>query len=222
MNSGIYHIFNRGTEKRRIFMDENDYFKFIHDLFEFNDENNVLNLNRIDVRRQSESVEMRRPRKLLVNILAFCLMPNHYHLILKSCIKDGIPLFIKKLNGGYAKYFNAKYERTGRLFQGKYKSKELNEDLYLTYLPHYVHANALDLLMPEWRDQKISNLKKALEFLRTYRWSSYLDYIGIKNFPSVTQREFLIDYYKPQTYENHFQEWLKSMDINDIKIAVIE
>src|SRR3989338_7801442 len=103
----IYHVLNRGVDKRSIFLDATDHYRFIHDLFEFNDENATLNLhykfnqNSIDIGRQYD-----KPRKLLVDILAFCLMPNHYHLLIKPRKETSVSLFMKKLNMGYAKYFN--------------------------------------------------------------------------------------------------------------------
>jgi putative transposase len=230
----IYHIYNRGTEKRSIFLDDSDYLRFIHDLFEFNDENPAFNIghffnkNRkrdeaeyIDVRRQY--IERRRGRKMLVEILAFCLMPNHYHLLLKPKKDSGITEFIKKINGGYAKYFNNKYERTGTLFQGKYKSILVKKDAYFIHLPYYIHLNPLDLKFPEWRDGKIKNYKEAMKFLENYRWSSFLDYIGKKNFPSVTQREFLLRFFGgAEQYKKDTLEWLKEMDLEEIKNLTLE
>lgn len=98
---------------------------------------------------------------------------------------------MKKLNMGYAKYFNERHGRSGALWQGKYKKKLIESDAYFMYIPYYIHLNALDFSMPEWREGKIRNVQKALEQLRTYRWSSHLDYLGEKNFPSVTEREQL-------------------------------
>ena len=118
-------------------------------------------------------------------------MPNHYHLLLSPAIENGVSLFMKKLNMGYAKYFNEKYERSGALWQGKYKKKLIERDAHFLYIPYYIHLNALDLSMPQWREGKIQNITQALKKLREYRWSSHLDYLGEKNFPSITEREFL-------------------------------
>ena len=158
--------------------------RFIHDLFVMNDKNEILHSGLAG--RYVEG-----SRNLLVHIHAFCLMPNHYHILLSSAIKDGIPQFMKKLNMGYAKYFNEKYERSGALWQGKYKKKLIEKDAHFLYIPYYIHLNALDLSMPEWRDGKVKNISKALNKLREYRWSSHLDYLGEPNFPSITEREFL-------------------------------
>jgi len=180
----IYHVLNRGVDKRRVFMDEKDYVRFVHDLFVFNDKNATLNY--ILQKRQIE-----RPRELLVHIHAFCLMPNHYHLLLSPAVENGVPQFMKKLNMGYAKYFNEKYDRSGALWQGKYKKKLIKKDAHFLYIPYYIHLNALDLSMPQWREGKVKNILQALKNLREYRWSSHLDYLGEKNFPSLTERELL-------------------------------
>lgn len=112
-------------------------------------------------------------RELLVNIHAFCLMPNHYHLLLTERIDGGISKFMKKVNMGYAKYFNQKYERKGALFEGRYKSILVKNDAHFIYLPYYIHLNPLDLIMPGWRKNKIYDYKKAIQFLENYRWSSF-------------------------------------------------
>ncbi len=205
----IFHVINRGVDKRDIFLDNQDYFRFIHDLFEFNDVNPVLNvgyfLNRINPTQSIDFVNQyikRKPRKLIIEILAFCLMPNHFHLLVKQKEDNGITKFMRKLGVGYANYFNQKYKRTGTLFQGRYRSVSVTQDAHFIYLPYYIHFNPLDLTMPEWRIGEIKNRQKAMGFLESYRWSSHLDYIGKKNFPSVTQREFLFKIFRgPENYK---------------------
>ena len=160
---------------------------------------------------------------MLVDILAFCLIPNHYHLLLTPRVQNGIALFIKKLNGGYAKYFNAKYERSGALFQGKYKRIIVKNEAHFIHLPYYIHLNPLDLVAPEWRERKINNLAKAMKFLNSYRWSSYLDYTGEKNFPSVTQRDFLLEFFgSHEQYKRGITEWLKELSLEDVRDFMLE
>ncbi len=226
MAYGLFHILNRGVDKRKIFLDEKDYLRFIHDLFEFNDEEPAFNAGHffknqyIDVGRQY--IE-RKPRKLIVEILAFCLMPNHYHLLIKPNKDSSVAEFMKKLNGGYAKYFNIKYQRVGALFQGKYKSVLIKNETYFIHLPYYIHFNPLDLIAPEWREREIKDYKKAMKFLENYKWSSYLDYIGKKNFPSVTQREFLSDFFDgPAQYKKDTMKWLKELDIRLLNGLMLE
>ena len=150
-------------------------------------------------------------------------MPNHYHLLLAPCVENGISKFMKKVNMGYAKYFNEKYKRSGALFEGRYKSVVIKNDAHFLHIPYYIHANPLDLIMPEWREKKIDDYKKAAKFLENYRWSSFPDYIGKKNFPSVTQRDFLLGFFDgPEQYKKDVLRWLKEIEIDQIKDLVLE
>ena len=120
---------------------------------------------------------------------------------------------MQKLGTGYTMYFNQKYERVGSLFQGRFKAVAVLKEKHLLYLPFYIHLNCLDLIEPDWRNGKIENFKKAINFLESYHWSSYLDYIGKKNFPSVTQRQFLLKCLGGEKeYEESTVEWLKEMN----------
>lgn len=231
----IFHTLNRGVDKRKIFIDNQDYLRFIHDLFEFNDQNITTNVlyrfrNSMDIAspyikttknigRKSE----RNPRKLLVDIYAFCLMPNHYHLLLSPRTEGAITKFMKKINIGYAKYFNQKYERKGTLFEGRYKSVNIKDESHFVHIPYYIHLNPLDLAAPEWRERKLKNYKEATRFLEKYRWSSHLDYLGKKNFPSVTNRELLMKFFGgPKEYEKSIKQWLKDIELDDIRDIVLE
>ncbi len=222
----ICHVMNRGVDKRKIFMQQGDYFRFIHDLFEFNDTAPVNNLTYFFEKNPKDIARPyieRKPRELLVEILAFCLMPNHYHLLLKPRFDDGVTKFMKKLNMGYAKYFNEKYKRSGALFQGRYKSVAVVNEPHFIYLPYYIHLNPLDLVTPEWREQTLRNPEKAIKFLETYRWSSHLDYAGQKNFPSVTQRNFLTECFGgPARYKPSIEQWLHDLSIDDIQHLTLE
>jgi len=227
----IYHIYNRGVEKRIIFQEDSDKIRFIHDLFEFNDEEPAQNIfyKLPNLRSPNQFYEVkprkieRRKRKLIVKILAFCLMPNHYHLLLQQAADGGISQFMRKLNTGYTMYFNKKYERVGSLFQGTYKFTRITQESHFIHIPYYIHLNPLDIVMPQWREKEIKNYKKAVKFLEKYRWSSYLDYIGKKNFPSVTQREFLSEFFdSPEDYKKDTIKWLKEMDLEQIKHLTLE
>ena len=227
----IYHVLNRGVDKRNIFLDEKDYFRFIHDLFEFNDTEPVNNITyffrknpkviaRPYITHKNENV---KPRKLLVEILAFCLMPNHYHLLLRPRFDDGVTKFIKKLNMGYARYFNEKYKRRGTLFEGRYKAIVILRDEHFIHLPYYIHLNPLDLKFPTWRNREIKNHRAAIKFLENYRWSSFLDYAGWKNFPSVTQREFLTEFWgDAKNHKKELIKWLKEISLEEIREEALE
>ena len=219
----IYHIYNRGVDKRDIFMDDDDRFRFIHDLFEFNDENPTINLA-VNLKSKNNEIKEvglpkieRRPRKVLVEILAFCMMDNHYHIIVKQKVENGITEFMRKLGTGYTNYFNQKYERTGALFQGRFKSVCIKNDSHLMYLPIYIHLNPLDFKFHGWREKKIKNYKEAIEFLDSYRWSSYMDYTGQKNFPSLIKKDFILSRIGDEKkFKKEMIDWLKNFDESDI------
>ena len=224
----FYHILSRGVDKRKIFLDDEDYLRGIHDLFEFNDVEPVNNLTYFfrkeykDVRRPYIRFDEKKRRKLLVKIHAFCLMPNHYHLLLRQRMDNGIVLFMQKLGSGYTNYFNLKYERVGSLFQGRFKALLVENDNYLLHLSRYIHLNPVELVQADWRNNKIRNLKKANKFLEKYRYSSYLDYTGRKNFPSLIHKGFINQYFEsPQEYKNFIQEWV-STQTNDLKDLTLE
>ncbi len=122
-------------------------------------------------------------------------MPNHYHLLVSPVDDDltSLSLFAQKFGMGYSKFFNEKYERSGSLWQGKYKKIHIERDAHFLYIPFYIHLNALDLLMPEWREGRVRDTAVALKTLSAYRWSSFLDYTGMKNFPSILDTSLLND-----------------------------
>jgi len=223
----IYHIYNRGVEKRNIFLNDKDYFRFIHDLFEFNDEELTFNVAYYFNSRSQEIKfqyleKERKPRKLLVEILVFTLMPNHFHLLLRQKKEKGIVKFMQKLGTGYTNYFNKKYERVGGLFQGRFKAALVNKEAHFIHLPYYIHTNPLDLI---YGSSTPIDWKKQMDFLENYRWSSYLDYIGKKNFPSITSREFLLEFLGGEKeYKKTIQNWLKEKDeeIENIKEIILE
>lgn len=196
----LWHVLNRGVDGRDLFMDDRDRVRFIHDLYEFNDAapanpNAGYFFKSMDI--VSPYMETRE-RERLVDIHGWCLMKNHYHLLLSERVEGGISLFLRKLNIGYAKSFNEKYKRTGTLFQGRTKKILIERDAHFLYILHYIHLNPLDYLAgaEEWRMRShsgIRNMKEAFAHLDVYRWSSYLDYVGTKNFPSILTTSFFKD-----------------------------
>jgi len=187
----LYHVLNRGVEKRDIFMDERDRLRFVHDLWEFNDEKPAPRVHYSFLKSLRNS-DLRNPNfgakgARIVDIHGWCLMENHYHLLLSERSEGGLTKFLRKLNIGYANYFNEKYEREGSLFQGRTKKILVNSSAHFLHILHYVHFNPLDYFPPsrKWRTRNIPNPAKAHNYLMKYRWSSYPDYCGEKNFPSI-------------------------------------
>ena len=200
-NGEIYHIVLRSVEGIKIIRDVSDYFRIIFGLYEFNNKKPVsIWQRRRNKKQQTNSLKMVQgqalhhfEREVLVEIFAFCIMPNHIHLLLRQTKEGGITRFLQKLGTGYAMYFNKKYNRMGHLFQGSFRAVRIKNDKQLQTVFVYIHTNPVSLIVPKWKEKGIDNIEKVIKFLESYKWSSYLDYIGKKNFPSITERNFLLE-----------------------------
>ena len=137
-NDEFYHIFNRGVEKRTIFIDKGDFERFIESMDVFN---SVLPVGSLYERAFTKNKLGGRTPKSLVNIICYCLNPNHYHLILKQLVDGGISEFMKRVAGGYTNYFNIRYKRNGVLYQGKFKSEYIKSNEHLLHASAYVNLN---------------------------------------------------------------------------------
>lgn len=125
---------------------------------------------------------------------------------------------MKKLNMGYSRYFNIKYGRDGALFRGRYKSILVQQNSHFIHLPFYIHLNPLDLIELSWREGSITNFNKAVQLLNSYRWNSHLDYAGIKNFPSLTSRELILEQFgSSKEYLASLYDWLKEREVGEIE-----
>lgn len=182
-----YHIYNRGVDKRIIFTSEADFERFLMLLHIANTEES-LRLDSVINREHKKyrEVLLVETEKPLVSIGAWCLMPNHFHLILRQEVDGGITKFMKKVGTGYSMYFNQKYKRQGALFGGLFKSKLVGvDDRYLRHLFGYIHLNPLDIKFPDW-EKSIGKPKSEMHrFLQSYKYSSYLDYLGEKRVENV-------------------------------------
>ena len=139
-----YHVFNRGVDKRIIFNKKQDYIRFYKCLSLFNSKSPIQDFSRAETNQSK--IDDR-----LVQIEAYALLPNHFHLIVQQLCDDGVSEFIKRLLGGYTSYFNSKYTRSGALFQGTYKRIHIESDEYYNYLFSYVNENHFvhDIERPE-------------------------------------------------------------------------
>ena len=141
---GCYHVYNRGSEKRSIFQSDRDYKKFLH-------------------RAKENAI------KFSVNILCYCLMPNHFHFLLQQTSDLPITAFMNAVQLGHAKFFNTKYERIGPLYQSRFKAKPVTSDEYLLQLSAYIHKNPIASLFDSGNPKDTRNL---LELLHGYPYSS--------------------------------------------------
>src|SRR3989344_879208 len=134
-----YHIYNRGVDKRDIFIDKKDIERFVESMLEFNQIEIIISL--ANLRKSNQIVPKALSENPLVSICAFCLNPNHFHFVLKQLVDGGIAKFMQKLQGGYTYYFNVKNSRTGSLFQGTFKSQLMNNENYFNKIIGYTNKN---------------------------------------------------------------------------------
>ena len=205
-SDSYYHVYNRGVDKRDIFLDKRDYQRFLYLLFTCNDTKPILN-SQFYYKGFASIDKYPRERDLLVDILCFCLMPNHYHLLLKQRVDNGIPFFMQKFGTGYTMYFNTRYKRNGVLLQGVFKAKYIDKEEYLTHLSRYIHLNAAELKEPGWKEKGLT--KHTFESIKRYSWSSYSDYLGKEQFSKILNREIMAELYRsPQQYEQFVKDWV--------------
>lgn len=197
----VYHIYNRGVEKRIIFKDAQDYKVFLNYLREY------LTDPESTPKLQGRTLQLRIKNYFAeIELLAFCLMPNHFHMIIKQKDKNSIKKFTQSLFTRYSMYFNKKYDRVGSLFQSKYKATNaINED-YLLDLTKYIHLNP------------VKNLINA--------YSSYSDYLGLTNtvwlntkivMDKFNNNHFIL-HHKIKSYKDFVENFKNDSDFEDIDL----
>ena len=226
-----YHVYNRGTEKRETFLLEEDYKRFQQLLFLCNSQKRLdiqrLRRDILDSKGETfapregftfaelvECVSRGEPR---VSVGAYCLMPNHFHLLLKEVRPGGISLFMQKLTTAYTMYFNKKYAREGALFQGTFKATHVDNDEYLKYLYSYIHLNPVKLIEPNWKEAGIADKVAAKRYLDQYRYSSYADHTGNdrEERAILAPEEFPEYFAQPQEFDTFIDDWLGYKDLEE-------
>ena len=134
-NGEIYHVFNRGVDKRIIFLDSKDVGRFLKSMVIFN------SIKPIGSLYEQSFLKEKKKSKPLVRFIAYNLLPNHFHFILEQVVEGGISEFMRRLLGGYTWYFNKRNKRSGSLFQGTFKSKHIDSNEYLLHISVYVNLN---------------------------------------------------------------------------------
>ena len=199
----LFHVLNRGVDKRTVFENTEDFVRFTRNLQLLNTSENVPH-NDWSIKARLE----RDNSDKLVQIHAYCLMPNHYHLLLSEIQENGIQLYMKKINMGYTHYFNSKRKRVGTLWQGRYKSIEIENDAHHLYIPYYIHLNPLDLSMPQWRSGEVSNATQAVKILEGYKWSSYRHFLETSKWNDVLVSDSYLNTSLPQ-HSQHLKEIMR-------------
>jgi len=201
-----YHIYNRGNSKQKIFHDEEDHLRFIALLYACN-QKGYLKVGNLTKGQTLYDIERGNP---IVSIGSYCLMPNHFHLLITQTKDEDISNFIQKLSTAYSMYYNKKYKRTGGLFEGKFKSEHVDKDRYFKYLFSYVHLNPIKLIQKDWREIGIKNKTVAVEYLNNYEYSSYLDFMGVKRIQNMILNINAFPKYFPnkKSFMKEIFEWL--------------
>jgi putative transposase len=204
-----YHVYNRGVDKRVIFQDDTDHRYFLTLLYLANTKKPFATGHLSEEYQQHEFFSIDRG-ETLVDIGAYCLMPNHFHILLKEKEEGGTSLFMQKLGTAYTMYFNRKHERTGALFQGTFKARHVDNDRYLKYLYAYIHLNPIKMVDKGWKAKKIINKSYAKGHLATYEFSSYPEYIGVRRPENnILSSEKFPKYFRYATdFKSMITEWV--------------
>lgn len=200
-----YHIFNRGVEKRTIFQDNRDFIRFLKMLSYYR----YLGPKPSFSKLTEDKLKNLTKNEVIVEIVCYCLMPNHFHLLLKQVKDNGIKDFIRLVSNGYTRYFNIRHNRIGPLLQGAYKAVFVETDEQLIHVSRYIHLNPLVALLAK--------------DLKTYQWSSYPDYIGIGEDKLVNKDEVLGFFKNPADYEEFVLDQASyAMDLARIKHQLLD
>lgn len=215
INEHFYHIFNRGVNKQPIFENVKDYKRFLTLIRYSNYENCNLRFSKFILLSNRERLEIERKLEKstkLTDILTYCLMPNHFHLLLRQKVNNGISKFMAKLQNSYGKYLNIKNNRIGPLFQNRFKSVLVETDNQLLHLSRYIHLNPYS-----------SAIIKDFDALLNYQWSSLREYLLISNSEICIKKVILGSFSNPTKYREFIlnnSDYQKNLD--KIKHLIID
>ncbi len=212
-NNEIYHVINRGVARNPIFIDKRDYQRFINLVNFYRFENLPMrysHFNRLNEQEKIAFLNKINQNKNLVNIISFCLMPNHIHFLLQQLSDKGISVFMKNLQNSYARYFNIKLNRTGPLFESMFKAVRIESEEQLLHVNRYIHLNPVSSYLIE------------KENLAGYPWSSLSNFLGQKFLPFI-KGDIILNHFKNLSYQNFvFDQLDYQRKLQDIKHLVLE
>ena len=224
LESGYYHLYNRGVEKREIFLDKQDYFVFLSYLKQYLIPKNELELLQKIGDKNLPYVQKDKYIKMLklnnfygeIYLLAFTLMPNHFHLLLKQSSSNTIDKFMNSLCTRYSMYFNKKYKRVGRLYQDVYKAVLVESNEQLLHLSRYIHRQAISPQSPQ---------ADPLQGWQEMQPTSFSEYLGLRNTPWLFPDEIL-SFFSKENSQLSYESFVKQNDeferINKLMIEVAE
>ena len=199
-----FHCYNRGVEKRTVFENDFDYHSFLKLIYLTNSTESI-HLSDLHYHPLHEVLQIPRGEPLTA-IGAFCLMPNHYHLLLKETRERGISLFMQKLATAYTMYFNIKNKRTGGLFAGTFRSRHTKDDLYFQRVIRYIHCNPAELYESGWKYGKVKNIQRLEKQLVAYPYSSFACHTDAYHINRVILDEAVFDATTPSNPQEMLQE----------------
>ena len=211
-NNEYYHVFNRGVDKRKTFSDRKDMNRFFQSMDEFNTLDPIGSIYENSFNKEQLGGSTSKLQKdRLVEFICYCLNPNHYHFLLKQGSDKGIEKFMQRLGTGYTMYFNARNERSGVLFQGKFKAKHIIDDVYLQYFLAYIHLNPIKLIESTWKETGIKDKDQARRYLKKYQYSSFVDYCGQQRIENciIEKNKMPSTLRMPNDFERSVEEWLQ-------------
>ena len=191
-----YHLCNRAVNKQVIFYDSNDYFRFLFLTLYFQSEMKFQQINRLVKEfvqhRVLDSIDVDKiVDKRAVELVAFCIMPNHFHLLIKEVEEEGIASYMQRVLNAYAKYYNTKYEKSGHVFQGPYRAVHIEDDRQLLHVSAYIHRNPREIA--KW-------FKKEEQ----YPWSSYQDFIRENRWGNLLLSDIVLGQFKDKLEYHKF------------------
>lgn len=209
MTGDIAHVCNRGIDKQKIFLSEEDKTRFVLDLYRFNNKEGAIRIKE----GENKFHVLNEKQDKLVEILKWCLMPNHYHLLLYEASPGGIVEFVKRLGNGYTKYFNIKNKKKGAgyLFQNSARIIHIENQRHFNYIPFYIDLNPLALYSPELWIRSSGEIEKHWDFLERYKWSSLNSYYNKNEFSNVANSTLFFELFerKKPTYKKEVCELIE-------------
>lgn len=189
-----YHVINRGVASLPIFVDQRDYQRACETIAYYQKQEVPLSysffLRLTPEQRINLIKDIRKDSRNLVEIVAYCLMPNHIHFLLRQILNKGTSTFMGNITNSYARYFNTKRQRIGPLFQGRFKAVRISSENYLLHLSRYIHLNPLS-----------SEVVKDFSELRVYPYSSLPEYLNPQSLNLCNKDVILANFRNSAAYE---------------------
>src|SRR3989344_499221 len=195
-NDQFYHIFNRGVEKRTIFEYKRDYERAINTIKFYRFKNLPLKFSKFLIKPKENKFELYKKIEKngeLIEIIAYCLIPNHFHLLVKQLQENGISKALSNFTNSYAKYFNTRNNRNGPLFQGIFKAVRVESNEQLLHLSRYIHLNPV-----------VSFVIKEENF-EDFAWSSLKEYLN-NSIEGFCKKDYILDQFKSI---NEYKKFIK-------------